>query len=227
MSNIQHHKLKVARTAQIFTYGNKDTAKVAVLVCHGYAHLADRIIQKFSNIPKEDIYVVSPEGLSVFYWKGMKQDPVASWMTSRNRLDEISDFSHYLTQVYNGYLSDFKGKIVLMGFSQGCATIWRWQHRASVAYHSMINWAGWIPEDIDLSDTMSHLENPIVHIAIGDQDQYLSDDRVAAMKEVVNRNNIPATYHTFEGKHQVDRTLLESIILSIQVQEEVSSLNSK
>ena len=215
MSNIQHHKLTVSRTAQVFTYGNRDTAKVAVLVCHGYAHLADRIIQKFSNIPQQDIYVVAPEGLSVFYWKGMNQDPVASWMTSRNRLDEIADFSDYLTQVYSKYLSNFDGKIVLMGFSQGCATIWRWQHRAPVAYDCMINWAGWIPEDIDLSNTMNHLENPKVHIAIGNQDQYLSDERVAAMQKLVEKNKIPAIYHRFEGKHQVDRTLLESILQSI------------
>ncbi len=215
MSNIQQHKLTVERTAQIFTYGKKETAKVAVLVCHGYAHLADRIIQKFNNVSEDDIYVVSPEGLSVFYWKGMSQDPVASWMTRRNRLDEIVDFSAYLTQVYDTYLAGFQGKIVLMGFSQGCATIWRWQHRAPVAYHTMINWAGWIPEDIDLSDTMSHLEDAKVHVVVGDQDQYLTEDRIVAMKEVVDRNNIPAVYHRFEGKHQVDRTLLETIIQSI------------
>lgn len=215
MSNVQHHKLKVSRTAQVFTYGNKESARLAVLVCHGYAHLADRIIQKFDNILEKDIYVVSPEGLSVFYWKGMNENPVASWMTSRNRLDEIEDFSDYLTQVYNTYLSDFSGRIVLMGFSQGCATIWRWQHKAPVIYHSMINWAGWIPEDIDLKNTMSHLRDPVVYIAIGDQDQYLSDDRVAAMKEVVAKNNIPVIYHLFEGKHQIDRTLLESILQSI------------
>lgn len=39
MSNVQHHKLKVSRTAQVFTYGNKESARLAVLVCHGYAHL--------------------------------------------------------------------------------------------------------------------------------------------------------------------------------------------
>lgn len=215
MPNIKHHKLTVQRTAQVFTYGNKDTAKIAVLVCHGYAHLADRIIQKFNNIAEKDIYVVSPEGLSVFYWKGMSQDPVASWMTSRNRLDEIEDFSKYLTQVYDTYLTDFNGKIVLMGFSQGCATIWRWQHKAPVDYHSMINWAGWIPEDIDLSEVMTHLDQAQVHMAIGDQDQYLTEQRMEELKSVVDRNGIPVKYHRFKGKHQVDRTLLESILESI------------
>ena len=63
MSNVQHHKLKVSRNAQVFTYGNKESARLAVLVCRGYAHLADRIIQKFDNIPEKDIYVVSPKGL--------------------------------------------------------------------------------------------------------------------------------------------------------------------
>ena len=62
---------------------------------------------------------------------------------------------------------------------------------------------------------MSHLRDPVVYIAIGDQDQYLSDDRVAAMKEVVAKNNIPVIYHLFEGKHQIDRTLLESILQSL------------
>ena len=39
MSNVQHHKLKVSRTAQVFTNGNKESARLAVLVCRGYAHL--------------------------------------------------------------------------------------------------------------------------------------------------------------------------------------------
>lgn len=215
MSNIQQHKLQVSRTAQVFTYGNKDTAKIAVLVCHGYAHLADRIIQKFDNISEQDIFVVSPEGLSVFYWRGMSKDPVASWMTSRNRLDEISDFSSYLSKVYSTYLADFEGKIVLMGFSQGCATIWRWQHRSPIRFDRMINWAGWIPEDIDLSKTMTDISEPNVHIVVGDQDQYLTEERMLAMKEIVSRNVINAKYHHFEGKHQVDRSLLELILDSI------------
>ena len=32
MSNVQHHKLKVSRTAQVFTYGNKESARIAVLI---------------------------------------------------------------------------------------------------------------------------------------------------------------------------------------------------
>ena len=215
MSSIQHNKITVQRTAHVYTYGNKAKAKVAVLVCHGYAHLADRIIQKFNNVPEDDIYVVSPEGLSTFYWKGMNEEPVASWMTSRNRLDEINDFSKYLSQVYAEYFSDFDGKIVLMGFSQGCATIWRWQQRTPVEYHTMINWAGWIPEDIDLSNALDHLSDPQVHVVVGSKDQYLTDERIEAMEEVIQRNKIPATHHRFEGKHQVDRTLLESIINTI------------
>lgn len=215
MHNIQHHKLPVSRTAHVYTYGQKQSAKVAVIVCHGYAHLANRIIQKFNNIDEEQIYVIAPQGLSVFYWKGMNEDPVASWMTSKDRLDEIEDFSRYLSQVYDHYLNDFEGKIVLMGFSQGCATIWRWQKRYPVQYHSMINWSGWIPEDIDLSHTLDHLSDPKIHVVVGDQDQYLTPERMEAMKAVIAKNNIPAVHYSFEGKHQVNRQLLESILNSI------------
>jgi len=215
MDNIEHHQLTVSRKAQVYTYGNKESAKVAVIVCHGYAHLADRIIQKFNNLDEDDIYVIAPQGLSVFYWKGMNEDPVASWMTSKDRLDEIEDFSRYLSKVYENYLSDFNGKIILMGFSQGCATIWRWQHKYPVEHHSIINWSGWIPEDIDLSKSLDHLSNPKVHVVVGDQDQYLTEERMVAMKEVIANNQIPAIHHRFEGRHQVDRKLLESILQSI------------
>ena len=215
MDNIQQQQLMVTRTAQIYTYGNKITAKVAVIVCHGYAHLADRIIQKFNNIVEDDIYVVAPQGLSVFYWKGMNEDPVASWMTSKDRLDEIEDFSKYLSKVYSHYLSDFDGRIVLMGFSQGCATVWRWQRKYPVQYHSMINWSGWIPEDVDLSHVLDHLTNPKVHVVVGNQDQYLTNERMEELKKVIAKNNIPAIHYRFEGKHQVDRKLLESILQEI------------
>lgn len=215
MTKITHDKLNVKKTAHVYTYGNSTTAKVAVLLCHGYGQLADRIIKKFSNINEADIYVVSPEGLNTFYWEGVTGEPVATWMTKRNRLDEIVDFSAFLSQVYSKYFDGFEGKIVFMGFSQGCTTIWRWIHREPHRFDYLINWAGWIPEDIALSNVLDNLPNTKIRAVLGNQDEYLSEDRIKALKNIIDKNNLPVEYTTYEGKHIIDRQVLEKIIKEI------------
>ncbi|MDA9018353.1 hypothetical protein N9602_06055 [Saprospiraceae bacterium] len=62
MSNVQHHKLKVSRTAQVFTYGNKESARLAVLVCLGYAHL--------KSISRSDVAKFILDAVTDSQWDG-------------------------------------------------------------------------------------------------------------------------------------------------------------
>lgn len=211
-TTIYHHSLEVCRTAHVYTYGDRQTARIAILFCHGYGQLADRVLAKFDQMDPRQVYVVAPEGLSTFYWKGVTGDPAASWMTRRHRLDEIKDYSRYLDQVHEQYLDGIDARIIYMGFSQGCATIWRWMHHSSRSMATMINWAGWIPEDIDLSPVVRRSPDLDVHIVVGDQEQYLTPDRYEQLLENAARHGIPMSSHFFEGTHRIDRAKLREIV---------------
>ena len=103
----------------------------------------------------DEHFVVAPEAMNRFYANGFGGDVVASWMTSRDRLDEIDDFNGYLSNLYSKYegqLSDECKKIVF-GFSQGGTTLFRWLNGKVVACDHVLGYSCWFPEDIDLKES--------------------------------------------------------------------------
>ena len=56
------------------------------------------------NFDPETHFVIAPEGLSRFYVNGFGGEVVASWMTKRDRLEEIHDFSVYCSALYDSYV---------------------------------------------------------------------------------------------------------------------------
>ena len=89
---MQSHKIKFPCTAHYYTIGTpSDKIKRVFFVLHGYGQLASQIIHKFDAV-MEDTLIVAPEGLSRFYWNESKGIVGASWMTKKDRLDEIEDY---------------------------------------------------------------------------------------------------------------------------------------
>lgn len=119
------------------------------IACHGYGMDVERFARWFSDAPPGHV-VLCPEGLSRFYWGDFDGPPVASWMTRAERLGEIDDFCAWLDQVY-AYASEGApgANIVLLGFSQGAATVMRWANARRPPCHRLVLWSGTPPEDID------------------------------------------------------------------------------
>ena len=161
--SIQNHSMVVSKTAHYSTFGNlnKNTTKYVWIVMHGYGQLASRMIKKFDFLNPNEHFVVAAEGLNRFYWDG-KGDryPVSCWMTRENRYDEIEDFTTYLQSLHDRYCRHINQntKIIFFGFSQGCATMWRWIHSHQPQYDIAVNWAGWIPEDISYTHLKGYLK---------------------------------------------------------------------
>ena len=85
--NIIEQEIKVEKSAFYYTNGDMtDQIKYVWFVFHGYAQRADHIINKFDGLDSSIHHVVSIEGLSKFYWKGVTGEVVSSWMTKKNRL---------------------------------------------------------------------------------------------------------------------------------------------
>lgn len=205
--------IEVKRTAAYTVLGDLEGAsKSLTLACHGYGQLASYMASKFKALSKEGHAIVSAEGLNKFYWKGVTGDPVATWMTSKNRLQEIKDFTAYLDQLHSRYLNTSKSKKkVLLGFSQGGTTLWRWIHQSKPDFDVFINWAGWIPEDIDLKSLGPYLANKKLIYVYGKEDQYLSEERLALGMQIINKNELDIERITFEGPHRIDTLELEKI----------------
>lgn len=172
------------------------------------------MLYKFSEFDPNEHFVVAPEGLSRFYLKGFGGEVVASWMTKRDRLHEIADFSNYLNSLYTHYtnqLSDGAQKVVL-GFSQGGTTCYRWLHQKQVILDYLISYSCWIPEDIDLKASKTVLNQINQHIfTYGKRDEFLTEDRMKKVKSIVKQNNLDLVIEAYDGIHRIEKVQLKAL----------------
>ena len=155
---------------------------------------------------------MAPEGLSRFYWQDFK-DPVSSWMTRKDRLDEIKDYSNYLAKVFFYYKEQLPQDVIviLMGFSQGVATQFRWIMREFPGFDYLILWGGLIPEDLDYTPHREYFADKSLHFVYGDQDQYLTPKTHEMHDALINRFQFEINRLEFKGKHKVDKKVLKKV----------------
>lgn len=212
-----HHHLRVSRTAHYSTYGilSKSTRHIWI-VAHGYGQMASKMISRFDHLDGETHFVIAVEGLNRFYWHETNK-PAACWMTSADRYDEIEDFVGYLDAVYSRYcrhVSEALVRIHLFGFSQGCATLWRWLHASRPLFHTMTNWAGWIPEDLSYLHLNSYFNDKAFFLHYGDVDHFITPQAVSEINRVIESNGLSIKISTFEGGHVIPKQELERYLRS-------------
>jgi len=208
--NINH--LEVTKTARYATYGKlTNKTKYFWFALHGSKMQCDQVLYKFSDFDPETHFIVAPEALSRFYLEGFGGDVVAMWMTKRDRLKEISDFSNYLSILFNKYASQVHPdcKKIVLGFSQGGTTLYRWLHHDSINIDCLIAYSCWIPEDIDLTASKTELNATKAIFTYGLQDQFLTSDRVEALKQVISKNQLKVIMEPHEGLHKIKKTQLK------------------
>ena len=209
--NIKETKIEISRTGVYYKVGG-NASKRQWFCLHGYAQIADMMINKFDRREAKGEKIVSVEAPNRFYWKGVRGNPVATWMTSRYRLDEIRDNNEYLNKVYQNEITQESEK-VLFGFSQGGTTMWRWIHDQKPEFDVFVNYAGWIPEDLDLSILSNYLKGKRLVFVYGTQDEYLTNDRIEALEMIIERSGLNIEIIKNKGNHSIDRDVIDSIVL--------------
>ena len=214
-----HHTFKVSKTAHVFTHGEPSAeTKYFWFVAHGYGQLASRIIRKFEGFDVETHFIVVPEALNRFYWKFQTNEVGASWMTKQDRLDEIADYSAYLTEVFTHFktLVSTDVKVILFGFSQGCATQIRWILRGLPEYHHLVLWGGLLPEDVDYQPFTHYFNTKCLTFVCGDADEFISKERVDWHLDFAKQQSLHLNYMPFHGKHEILTDVLEQVFESLK-----------
>ncbi len=210
--NIQN--FEVNKSAKVITLGQlSKKTKFIWIAFHGYGQQADYMADKLSDLNEKDHFIICPEGLNKFYWH-KNNEPVACWMTRDNRYAEISNFVAYLDHIYNIYCSHVHRdvRIILFGFSQGCATIWRWIHASQPKVDAILHWAGWIPEDISYLHLRDYLKDVRIILKYGTEDQFMNSSMISEMDSIIEKNELTIERHQFEGNHQIPRPILKQTI---------------
>jgi predicted esterase len=217
---IAPHTIVVPRTARYYTLGPMHGfPRELWFVCHGYGQLAGRFIRQFAPLDDGTRLVVAPEALSRFYLDPIpvrRSDPTprigATWMTREGRDAEIADYVTYLEQLAAEVRHPLAGaapRIVVLGFSQGSATVSRWLAASEMRVDQLVLWGGTIPPELDLAAWSSRLHGAAITLVIGDDDQFATPAAVAAEAERLSAAGVAFTLQRYAGGHAIEATALQ------------------
>jgi predicted esterase len=212
---LEHH-ISVARTARYQQLGEISLATRQLwLVAHGYGQLAEYFIRHFAYLHTADpsgTVIVAAEALSRFYLTGTEGRVGASWMTRADRFAELEDqvtyFTALLERLRAGCPADVR--VTVLGFSQGTATVSRWLARGAAHWRpqQLVLWAGDFPADIELMAARQLLLGLPVTLVSGDQDEYVSPEKLHQQAEVLRQHGADVTTLSFAGGHTMNSELL-------------------
>lgn len=209
------YSLQTTKTARYFTLGElTNETKEIFFVFHGYGQLASQFIKNFKTVQSSERFIVAPEGLNKFYVKGFSGKIGASWMTKEDRENEINDYLNFFDNILSKYSTqiDTNTKITLFGFSQGGAAVSRWFVNSDLPNASLILWGSFLPPDIDYNKLREKLSDP-VKIIIGDNDEFISEDRLNKELKTLQREKISIKLKKYPGRHNIQPGLLKKLEL--------------
>lgn len=182
-----------------------DTASNLVIVFHGYGQLAKYFIQKFRPL-NQTCRIVAPQGLSRFYLEGFYGRVGATWMTKEERETDIFNYLTYIREVTEKELENCPkdAKVHLIGFSQGAATATRFAMNTQLEISSLSLWAGIFPPDLNFPHLKSKLENIPVSVILGRKDQFINDDRMIEMSDLIKKIGIEPDITWYDGAHTIE-----------------------
>lgn len=224
MRDIVLKHIQVRRTARYAILGSPGAETREVwIVCHGFAQLASRFIRRFEAIANDSRVIVAPEALSRFYTERAPGEHSAlsqvgaTWMTTEDRENEISDYVAYLDEVRSEIFSRLNRKDVIfraLGFSQGTATVARWIAKGKAEPDQVILWAGGLPPDLTQSEVARlSIRSPLLFV-IPNRDEYISREEVSAELKRIAALRVRHDVLEFDGGHDIDVATLEAVARS-------------
>lgn len=216
------HHIAVSRTARYATLGGMGAGIREVwIVCHGYAQLATRFIERFRCIAAPHRLIVAPEALSRFYtesgagFHGKSSQVGATWMTAEDRESEIADYVAYLDAIHDEIFAHVPRRTVslrVLGFSQGTATVGRWLAIGRARADEVILWAGSLPPELTAEGAarFNAAGSPVLVVA-GREDPFITSKVLDGQLAVLRNLGVTAEARVFGGAHDIDAEMLKSI----------------
>ena len=219
------HAIVVPRTARYCTIGpTHGFPRELWIVCHGYGQLAGRFLREFERLDDGTRLIVAPEALSRFYLdpipvRRLQKEPRvgATWMTREDRDAEIADHVRYLDLVaaeVRHHLAGASPRIVVLGFSQGVATVCRWLAASELRADQLVLWGGLIPPELDAAAWAARLHEASITLVAGDADELLTPKLVAREAERLSAAGVAFAMQRFAGGHTIDADALDALAAS-------------
>jgi predicted esterase len=209
--------IAVARTARLYLLGDPAALHDIWIACHGYGQLARRFIRSFESISAPGRLIVAPEGLHRFYLDpppapASQRRVGASWMTREDRATDIRDYVAYLDRVIEHVVAAGAPAYVrAFGFSQGCATVFRWATMGATRVAELVLWSGEVPPDVDMQLVADRLRQTRITLVVGKHDELAPAGLVQRQIERLAAAGLSAELREFDGGHEIDPGTLEHL----------------
>jgi predicted esterase len=131
----------------------------------------------------------------------------ATWMTREDREHEIADYVAYLEQLsaeIRRHLAGAGPRIVVLGFSQGTATMCRWLAASELRADQVVLWAGGVPPELDVAEWSARLHGAALTLVAGEQDEMVPASAVVQEGERLSAAGVAFTLLRHPGGHRVD-----------------------
>ena len=190
--------------AQESTIQREGNGNKLLYVLHGYGQLAKFFIRKFLPAIDKGYTIVAPEGQHRFYLEGTSGRVGASWMTKENRERDIQNYLKYMDAVHAELTTEKEwDEIVVLGFSQGVATAFRWLAESDIKPSKLLICSGLVPPDVDLQIKKDIFDPIKMTYFSGVNDPYRTEDSVKEFYDAVASSKLDMELVNFEGVHEV------------------------
>ncbi len=201
------HHLTVPRTARFWMLGQpSESVRELWIVLHGYGQLAEYFLRYFAPIAAPDRLIVAPEGLSRYYLDAQHSRVGASWMTREDRMTEIADQATYLNALYDRLLLELDPNVTVhvLGFSQGCATAYRWVEAGHPRCDTLTLWGGALPIDPhSAAERHAAFAKKEILLAVGSTDPITTPERIAQHRAELDSAGIVYEVFHYAGGHTI------------------------
>jgi predicted esterase len=168
---------------------------------HGYGEGADAQLDRMRRIPGADRWLlVSIQGLHRFYQR-RANEVVASWMTRQDRELAMDDNLAYVAAVLDNVDREYPDapQLVLSGFSQGVAMMFRAATASARAVDGVIAVGGDVPPELDAAALTRVRQALVCH---GTRDEWYTAEKFGRDVERLREANVTVQRLEFDGGHE-------------------------
>lgn len=190
-----------------------DRTKNVWFACHGMGYLSRYFLKYFTDLNREENYIIAPQAQSKYYVPPRLKHVGASWLTKENTIKETQNVMRYFDAVFETEQIPEDPNLIVLGYSQGVSVALRYVAKRQLHCSQIVLMSGGIPKELVASDFKFLTRKTKVYLVYGTNDEYLDEDRILQEKnrafELFGHCDLEII--PFEGKHEVNAPLINQI----------------
>ncbi len=167
----------------------------------------------FDELNSDENYIIAPQAQGKYYLGSKYKHVGASWLTKENTLKEIENVMRYFDAVLEVEKLPNTCNLIVLGYSQGVSVAARYVANRKLKCSQLVFLSGRIPNELNKENFEFLDDQTKVSFIYGTKDEYLNEELLETEKKrFYSLFGESAIMSSFEGKHEVNKKVIESLI---------------